>query len=138
VAYNFTVLTRMGLSDPQQAMDTALSGLGHLKPDLAAVNRNAGSPPHHWVSVELRSGLHRDGVLAAVHTRDDVTFAQWIRNLQALPDAPDLSTMDVYWELTLAGADPDTALAVTLAGLLVEQHDGVPWDEMSGFSLTIA
>jgi hypothetical protein len=45
--------------------------------------------------------------------------------------------MDAYWEFTLAGADPDTALAVTLDGLLVEQHDGVPWDDMSGFSLTI-
>jgi hypothetical protein len=136
VAYNFTVLPRMGLCDPQQALDTALSGLGRLKSDLAAVIRNAGSPPHHWVSAEVRSGLHRDGVLAAVHTRD-VTFAQWIRNLQAAPDAPDLSTMDICWELTLAGADPDTTLAVTLATFLVEQHDGVPWDEISGFSLTI-
>jgi hypothetical protein len=137
VAYNFTVLARMGLSDPREAMDAALAGLRCLKPDVAAVGRNAGSPPHHWVSSELRSGPHRDGVLAEVHTRDDVTFARWIRSLQAAPDAPDLSTMDAYWEFTLAGADPDTALAVTLAGLLVEQHDGVPWDDMSGFSLTI-
>jgi hypothetical protein len=31
----------------------------------------------------------------------------------------------------------DPELAVTLAAILLEQHDGVPWDEISGFALTI-
>ena len=137
MAYDFTVLTQMGLSDPQLAMDTALSALRHLMPDLGVATRHAGSSPHRWVSADLRTGLHHDGVLAQVHTKDDVSFAQWISRLQAAPDAPDLSRVDVHWELTLAGADPATPLAIKLATLQGEQYQRLPWDEMSGISLTI-
>jgi hypothetical protein len=137
VAYSFVVLAQMGLSDPQEAMDTALSGLERLVPGIAVGDRDAGLPPHRWVWAELRSPQHRDGVLVQVHTNEDVRFAAHIGSLQDAPDAPDPSVADAYWELTLAGPDPDTPLAIRLAGLLIERHQGVPWDEMSGFSLTL-